>query len=118
MVTMGIAPIKVHYYYYNWIQHAAGRHEDVSEEKEAVRICLPIIRPGNDHLARKALRGEQEEGEGDGSSAKTTSESGQDWTFWSHRGLWKTTSESGQGWTFWSHRGLWKKTFRDGGSWL
>ena len=71
-------------------------------EDEEVRTCLPIIRSGKDHLARKALRGEQgggdnvrqwtgldfpgslrgdqEEGEDRGSDGKTTSESGQDWT--------------------------------------
>ena len=60
--------------------------------------------------------------------ADAWSESGQDWTFQSHRGLWETDrdegsgSESGQDWTFQSHRGLWKTqtemkaaTWSDGG---
>ena len=49
------------------------------------------------------------------------SESGEDWTCQSHRGMWKTDrdggswSESGEDWTCQSHRGLWK-TDIDGGS--
>ena len=63
-------------------QHAVGRHEDLldySEETEAEveRACLPVTRPGTDRLARHCEGSKNDKGTG----GKTTSESGQDWTF-------------------------------------
>ena len=50
-------------------------------------------RPGKCRPSRHCDRDEQDGGD-KGSSGKTTSESGQEWTFQSHRGLWKTKMEA------------------------
>ena len=68
-----------------------------SKVYKVVRTCLPIIRPGKDHLGRHC-EGSKKKGKTKEAVGGTTSESGHDWTFQSHRGLWKTD--------------------RDGGSWL
>ena len=58
-----------------------------------IYICLPVIRSGTKDLARHC-EGSKKKGETKGRGGKTTSESGQDWTFPSHRGLWKTDRQT------------------------
>ena len=81
----------------NRIQHAIGRHEHLTTvQRRKLKWYRYTSRSYGlaKTISCKALWGDQEEEEDKGNDGKTTSESGQDWTFQSHKGLLKIEKEA------------------------